>query len=76
MKLVRRVSDPPERTKKSRGGTRCPDIWETDSGDYVMIGEDVTDKIKSSLPEDTQFSNSERAVLIPKVVLDSARKRL
>jgi len=60
----------------SRGGSRCPDIWETDTGDYVIIGDDITDTVKQVLPSDADVSGTERAVLIPRDVLLSAVKRL
>ncbi len=77
MKLIKRLSDIPEGlTSFSRGGKRCPDIWETDTGDYVIIGEDVTNVVKENLPENADLSNTEQAVLIPRSVLQSAKKRI
>ena len=72
MNLIRRLSDPPS----SRGGSRCPDVWETDSGDFVVIGSDVTVAVSKNLPADADLSSEERAVLIPRDVLLSAQKRL
>ena len=76
MKLMRRMNDIPDGLLGSRGGDRCPDIWETDGGDFVIIGGDVTDDVKANLPAVADVSGSERAVLIPRKVLLSARKRL
>jgi hypothetical protein len=74
MRLIRRISDPP--VFGSRGGNRCPDIWETDAGDIVIIGDDVTDAVKKVLPADADLSTLERAVRIPKSVLASSLKRI
>ncbi len=77
MKLTRRICDSPKELLFSRGGNRCPDIWETDSGDYVVIGQDATESIKDQLPSDAEIQHGkERAVLVPKEILISAAKRL
>lgn len=69
MKLVRRISDAPQ----SRGGSRCPDIWETDEGDLVIIGVDITADLEGNLPGTADISPGERAVVIPRSVFLSAR---
>jgi len=75
MKLVRRLSDIPKGLYESRGGSRCPDVWETDAGDYVIIGDDVTDELRQDLPQYTDISGPERAVLVPKEVFAAAVRR-
>lgn len=45
----------------------CPDIWITSSGDYVVIGTDVSDKYDS-----IECRPSQRAVMIPAATFDSA----
>lgn len=69
MKLVRRISEPPQ----SRGGSRCPDIWETVEGNIVVIGIDITDQIQGDLPPTADISPGEKAVMIPRSVFLSAK---
>ena len=76
MRLIRRISDVPPGLDGSRGGGRCPDIWETDAGDYVVIGEDVTDEVRKALPANADVSPNEKVVVIAKDVLLSAMRRL
>lgn len=77
MKLTRRVCDPPAELLFSRGGNRCPDIWETDSGDYLIIGRDVTESVLDQLPSGAEITSSEeKAVLVPKEILQSAAKNM
>ena len=70
MRLIRRISDPPQ----SRGGSRCPDIWETDEGSVVVIGVDVTGNLLGNLPPTADISPKEKAVAIPRDVFLSAKK--
>lgn len=70
MRLKRRISDPPQ----SRGGSRCPDIWETDEGGVVVIGVDVTSDLLGNLPPTADISPGEKAVAIPRDVFLSARR--
>lgn len=76
MKLVRRLSDEPASLRMSRNGNRCPDVWETDTGDYVIVGQDVTAELGSQFPADTELDTNEKVVLVPKAVLESAIKRI
>lgn len=48
----------------------CPDVFETDAGDFAIIGQDATGMVV--LPPDAGFSTTERLVLIPRDVLLSA----
>lgn len=72
MKLTRRMNDP----TGSKGGGRCPDIWETDEDSVVVIGEDVTDNLLGNLPANAYINQGERAVAIPRKVFLSARERV
>jgi len=77
MKLTRRICDSPRDLLFSRGGGRCPDIWETDSGDYLIIGRDVTESVKDQLPPGEEITSiEEKAVLIPKEIMQSAIKNM
>jgi hypothetical protein len=48
----------------------CPDVFETDTGDFAIIGQDATGMVPP--PSDAGFSTTERLVLIPRAVLLSA----
>jgi len=73
IRIKRRISKHP----MELGATRmlvfiCPDIFETESGDFVIIGRDVTSNIETELPPDAAVSKGERAVLIPRELFFSA----
>ncbi len=78
MKFVRRVCDKEivDSALLSEGGNRCPDLWELDNGDFVAIGKDLTKSIKSRLPSNVEVGSDEKAILIPKIVLKSAKQNL
>ena len=73
IKIRRRVSAHPA----DMGFTRmlkgiCPDIFETETGDFLIIGRDVTSIVEPEIPADAVISNGERVVLIPRDLLVSA----
>jgi hypothetical protein len=51
----------------------CPDIWELDNGDIVVIGRDLTDKYSDCLPAGVSIGEDERLVVIPGCMLRSAK---
>ena len=73
IKIRRRVSAHPADmgfTKMLKG--ICPDIFETETGDFLIIGRDVTSIVEPEIPADAVISNGERVVLIPRDLLVSA----
>jgi len=77
MQLLRRIStDVKELNLDSPGGNRCPEVWELDSGDFAVIGSDITEKAKNMLPKESILSDDERIVLVPKEVLRSAKPNI
>ncbi|MCX8074878.1 MAG: hypothetical protein N2749_04750 [Clostridia bacterium] len=58
----------------SSGKSSCPDILEIDTGDFIIIGTDVTEKMKNSLPQDASCADYEKIVLIPRKLLLSAKE--
>ena len=70
--IVRRVGTPPRDRKGMKCGSTvdCPDVFLLDSGDYVIIGRDVSSSI--SLPEDAGCSANERVVEVPREVMLAA----
>lgn len=73
MRIVRRVSAHPRDlglTNMKDGG--CPDVLETDTGDFLVIGLDRTSEAGPALPADAIISKGERAILVPRATLLSA----
>lgn len=76
MKFVKRLAPPPWELSVTTQGPVCPDLWETDTGDYAVIGRDITDEMKSNLPEDAVLSHGERIVLLPRKTLLAAKQNI
>lgn len=58
------------------GGSRCPDILEMESGDFAVIGADITDEATGSLPTGSGCGPGERVVRIPRTLLVRARAEI
>jgi len=70
--FLRRLGSP-SRTNLCSGGHGCPDILELESGDYAVIGTDITSSASSFLPSGSGCGSAERIVQIPRQTLVSAR---
>ncbi len=74
MTFVRRLGpDPHAGGAKSVGGSGCPDIFELDSGDFAIIGINITEGAKAKLPPSAGCGADESIVLIPRKTLVHAR---
>ena len=51
----------------------CPDILELASGDFAIIGTDITDKAAHKLPPTAGCGPDERIVFIPRSLLVKAK---
>jgi hypothetical protein len=51
----------------------CPDIFELDSGDFAIIGVDITDDSAKHLPGSASCGPDERVVRIPRKTLVLAK---
>jgi hypothetical protein len=51
----------------------CPDIFELDSGDFAIIGVDITNISAKNLPTNASCGPDERMVLIPRKTLVLAK---
>ena len=60
----------------SPGGSRCPEIWEVDTDDFVVIGEDITQRVKNTIPADIILGEEERIILLPRKVLQSVKSNI
>jgi hypothetical protein len=55
------------------GCDQCPDIWELESGDFAVIGVDITETARAALPKTAGCSPDERIVLLPRRLLVNAK---
>jgi hypothetical protein len=55
------------------GGRSCPDIFELKTGDFAVIGTDITAKAIGWLPLDAGCGPGERIVSVPRRTLVLAR---
>jgi hypothetical protein len=65
--------DPHAGGAKTRALLGCPDIWELDSGDFAVIGQDVTPHASTQLPATASCGPDERIVVIPRQTLVRAK---
>ena len=61
------------RTNLCSGGHNCPGILELESGDFAVIGTDITSNASRFLPPGSGCGVDERIVQIPRQTLVSAR---
>ena len=73
--FVRRLGPDPHasgaRTPAVQG---CPDIFELETGDFAVIGKDITREAASKLPPDASCGPDERIVIIPRRAFILAKK--
>jgi hypothetical protein len=70
--FIRRLGQKSD-TALSSGGRSCPDILELNTGDFAVIGTDITDNAAGSLPPGSGCGPGERIVRIPRQTLVLAR---
>lgn len=51
----------------------CPDILELDSGDFAVIGQDITGVARANLPATVSCGPDERIIRIPRATLVLAK---
>jgi hypothetical protein len=73
MKIERRLGVSPQARKECLTESNCPDIFELADGRFVIIGDDITEAVKSVLPDDAGIGPKERAVVITRETLTAAR---
>lgn len=57
-------------------GHYCPQILEMNSGDFAVVGEDITTEAERAMLPGAGIGPSERVVRIPRRVLVAARKEI
>ena len=73
MNFVKRLGpDPHANGSKTFACNGCPDIWELDSGDFAIIGTDIT-PAASFLPPSANCGPDERIIRIPRKTLVLAK---
>lgn len=76
-KFPRRLGPDPHANGASTIALRgCPDIFELESGDFAVIGIDMTEEFKKQLPASASCGPDERVVLIPKKTLILAKSEI
>ena len=65
--------DPHENGAKSAGCAGCPDVWELESGDFAVIGQDITGNCAGALPATVSCGPEERIVRLPRKTLVLAK---
>ena len=74
IKFLRRLGpDPHANGVQTIALEGCPDIFELESGDFAIIGADITKSAASELPPSASCGADERIVLIPRKTLVLAR---
>ena len=74
MNVIRRLGpDPHADGRKTIGLNGCPDILELDSGDFIVIGETVTQSARSALPSSASCGPDESIIRIPRNTLVLAK---
>ena len=73
MPLRRIGPDPHLGGAQSPGLDGCPDIFELENGDFVIVGRDVTTEIVGQLPPDATCGPDERIIAIPRKTLVQAK---
>jgi hypothetical protein len=69
----RRLGRSAKELGNSEDHDECPDIWRLDNGDIAVIGRDLTAAYRSRLPEGVTLAPDERLVVIPGIMLSSAK---
>ena len=63
----------PRDVNRCVGGHKCPDVFELPTGDFAVIGIDVTAQLLDSLPLGSGCGSDERIVRVPRRTLIEAR---
>ena len=67
-------TDPQASEAHCVGCNNCPDIWELESGDFAIIGMDITANTKGILPASAGCGPEERVILLPRKLLINAKR--
>jgi len=74
IEFLRRIGpDPHANGARTAALNNCPDIWELTTGDFAVIGIDITDEAKPDLPSSASCGPDERIVRLPRNLLLNAK---
>ena len=71
--FLRRLGKSSHELGQTSGDGSCPDIWELDNGDVVVIGTDLTASYEARLPDGVSIDPGERLVVIPRATILAAK---
>lgn len=66
--------DPHEGGGATSSANGCPDIWELENGDFVVIGVKKTSELNNLLPPTASCGPDEEIVVIPRKTLTLAKR--
>jgi hypothetical protein len=72
--FARRLGKSAKELGLTNGEDNCQDVWELDNGDIAVVGRDRTDAYADRLPEDVRLVADARLVIIPGIMLRSAKE--
>ena len=74
MNFLRRLGPDPHANGASTPALQnCPDVWELDTGDFAIIGIEMTQGLQGKLPATASCGPDERIVLVPRRILLGAK---
>ena len=74
MNFLRRLGpDPHANGAQTPALMNCPDVWELDTGDFAVIGIEMTADLKGKLPPTASCGPDERIVRVPRRILVAAK---
>ena len=71
--MILRKLGPPTDPALCAGGHNCPDLFELKTGDFAIIGTDITPAAVGWLPPGSGCGPAERIVSVPRRILVQAR---
>ncbi|MGW2372952.1 MULTISPECIES: hypothetical protein [Kitasatospora] len=71
--LEKRLGKSAKELGTSEGRDECPDIWQLSNGDIAVIGRDLTEDYSGRLPDGVVLGPGERLVVIPGLMLSTAK---
>jgi len=75
--FLRRLGPDPHLNGAQTPGLRgCPDVFELETGDFAIIGQDITPKAIGQLPSGASCGPEERIIVIPRKTLVRAKPHI
>jgi hypothetical protein len=72
--ILRRLGpDPHAGGAQTVAASGCPDIFELESGDFAIIGSDITEILREHLPASASCGPDERIIQLPRKTLVLAK---